>query len=258
MSIVITGDKLGHTKEYVKGLNTLTDDQENIYATTCGVVELTDRIISVRNIFSCYIGQIGDVIVGRVREIIGSRWKIHIGSDQDAFMLLSNVTEPGGVLRRRGHEDELQMRNLLAEGDIVVCEVQRIFFDGSISLHTRNGVKYGRMNEGVLVIVQLQLIPRMRKHFYNFSCAPAIHVIIGDNGFIWLSTRGGRETYLDLIRTRNALLILNHERQPIHLSLIEGILAKVKELDMDPWSMHLKENREMFRSLEYVTASEVI
>lgn len=46
--------------------------------------------------------------------------------------------------RRRSAEDEQMMRKHLQEGDLISAEVQNIFSDGSLSLHTRS-LKYGKV-----------------------------------------------------------------------------------------------------------------
>ena len=241
MNIAITGDEVGNTSESLRGYNTYTSG-ERILSCVCGTVEAIDRVVSVRAPSSRYLGETGDVIVGRVKEISGTRWKVHVGSHQDAFMLLSNVTEPGGVLRRRGREDELQMRNIFAEGDVVACEVQRVLPDGTISLHTRSGEKYGRMSDGFLLTVRPQLIPRTRKHFHSLSCAPEIRLVVGVNGFIWLSSRGGPDTRIELARTHNAITLLQRAGRMLHINVVDSIVSKAKELNVFPWDMQSAEN----------------
>lgn len=46
--------------------------------------------------------------------------------------------------RRRSAEDEQMMRKHLQEGDLISAEVQSVFSDGSLSLHTRS-LKYGKV-----------------------------------------------------------------------------------------------------------------
>lgn len=46
--------------------------------------------------------------------------------------------------RRRSVEDEQMMRIYLQEGDLISAEVQSVFSDGSLSLHTRS-LKYGKV-----------------------------------------------------------------------------------------------------------------
>ena len=46
-------------------------------------------------------------------------------------------------------EDELNMRAVLAEGDVVSAEVQALFQDEAVALHTRS-TKYGKVRPGAL------------------------------------------------------------------------------------------------------------
>lgn len=54
--------------------------------------------------------------------------------------------------RRRSTEDEQTMRKYMIEGDLVSAEVQNIFSDGGLSLHTRS-FKYGKVRFLVYVIL---------------------------------------------------------------------------------------------------------
>ncbi len=75
------------------------------------------------------------------------------------------------------------MRSFFSEGEIICAEVQTIFHDGGIGLHTRN-LKYGKLVTGELLIVQHSLISRSRTHFILFSWG--VEVILGVNGFVWV------------------------------------------------------------------------
>ena len=51
---------------------------------------------------------------------VGSkRWHVDLQSRQEAQLLLSAVTLPGDVQRRRTAEDELSMREVFQEGDLI-------------------------------------------------------------------------------------------------------------------------------------------
>lgn len=50
---------------------------------------------------------------------MAKRWRIDLQSRQEAHLLLSAVSLPGGVQRRRTQEDELNMRSVFKEGDLV-------------------------------------------------------------------------------------------------------------------------------------------
>merc|ERR1719447_1670451 len=120
--------------------------EEVLCASLAGVVERVNKLISVTPVKTRYNGEIGDVVVGRVVEVQQKRWKVDIQSRLDGVLLLSSVNLPGGELRRRGAEDELSMRKYLQEGDLISAEVQSIFQDGSLSMHTRS-LKYGKPGE---------------------------------------------------------------------------------------------------------------
>lgn len=43
------------------------------------------------------MGEVGDVVVGRITEVGQKRWKVDLNSRQDAVLMLSSVNLPGGV-----------------------------------------------------------------------------------------------------------------------------------------------------------------
>lgn len=52
-------------------------------------------------------------------QVAGKRWRVDLGSKGEAVLLLSAVNLPGGVQRRRTAEDELSMRSIFQEGDVI-------------------------------------------------------------------------------------------------------------------------------------------
>ncbi|KAG8447606.1 hypothetical protein GDO86_014930 [Hymenochirus boettgeri] len=180
--------------------------------------------------FMRYNGEVGDVVVGRITEVQQKRWKIDTKSRLDSVLLLSAVNLPGGELRRRSAEDELSMRSYLQEGDLISAEVQAVYSDGALSLHTRS-LKYGKLGQGVLVQVSPSLIKRRKTHFHNLPCGTSI--ILGNNGFIWLyptpeeteEEAGGFITNLEPIplsdrevisRLRNCILALANQKMLLY------------------------------------------
>lgn len=147
-------------------------------------MEKVNKLISIKPLKSRYVGEIGDVVVARVLEVQQKRWKVDSNSRLDSTLLLSSINLPGGELRRRGVEDEQSMRKFLQEGDLISAEVQNVMSDGTLSLHTRS-LKYGKLGQGILVKVFPSLIKRRKTHFHNLPCGASI--ILGNNGFIWIS-----------------------------------------------------------------------
>ncbi|RLU21659.1 hypothetical protein DMN91_006034 [Ooceraea biroi] len=184
--------------------------------------EEVNKLISVRPLKARYNGEIGDLIVGRITEVQQKRWKVDINSKLDAVLLLSSVNLPGGELRRRSAEDEQTMRKYLQEKDLICAEVQSIFADGSLSLHTRV-LKYGRLSQGMMLKVPSMLIQRTKTHYHTLENGATL--ILGCNGYVWIGAstqhvdkaEGGftedlsklpLETYKVCIRLRNCILCL--------------------------------------------------
>ena len=114
--------------------------------------ERVNKLISVKAAKSRFSGNMGDLIVGRITSIENKRWKVDIRGLKDAALQLCSVNLPGGAQRIRTYEDQLQMRSLFAENDLVSAEIQNIGADGLVSLHARN-LKYGKLENGQLIIV---------------------------------------------------------------------------------------------------------
>lgn len=117
------------------------------------------------------------------------------------------------------------MREYFTEGDIVCAEVQSVFADGALSLHTRSA-KFGKVREGVLVDVPVGLVKRCKNHIHTLPCG--ITVVLGVNGYVFVSpvpteqSDGDEalppvslETRTALARVSNAVRALAHCCVPI-------------------------------------------
>ncbi|KAA0716220.1 Exosome complex component RRP4 [Triplophysa tibetana] len=220
--LVVPGEVITSDTGFMRGHGTYMDE-DRLTASVAGEVERVNKLICVKPLKTRFNGEVGDVIVGRVTEVQQKRWKVESNSRLDSVLLLSSVNLPGGELRRRSAEDELAMRDYLQEGDLISAEVQSIFSDGALSLHTRS-LKYGKLGQGVLVQVSPSLVKRQKTHFHNLLCGASI--ILGNNGYVWLyptpdqqdEEAGGYFTSLEPVslsdrevisRLRNCLLALS-------------------------------------------------
>lgn len=152
-----------------------------------------------------------------------------LNSFLDSILLLSSINLPGGELRRKTSEDELMMKSFFQEGDLISAEVQSIFSDGALSLHTRS-LKYGKLGQGILVRVSPSLIERKKVHFHNLPCGASL--ILSNNGYVWICETlsqgvesGGFaininevriETRSNIARLRNCILILAKHKMMLY------------------------------------------
>src|SRR5689334_2042238 len=90
-----------------RGHGTLLQPPLTLTASLSGNVFRINKLVSIRSNATRYEGQVGDVVVARVRAVADKRWLLDIGAMQDGVLLLSSVNLPGGIQRRRTHEDAL-------------------------------------------------------------------------------------------------------------------------------------------------------
>ncbi|KAH7526088.1 hypothetical protein ACOSQ2_001612 [Xanthoceras sorbifolium] len=167
----------------LKGHGT-SDRKGELVATVCGVVERINKLIYVRSLRSRFKPETGDIVIGRVIEVAQKRWKLEINFTQDATLMLSSMNLPDGIQRRRTAMDELNMRSIFTENDLVCAEVRSSHNDGSLQLQARNQ-KYGKLEKGQLLTVEPYLVKRRKQHFHHLE-QYGIDLIIGCNGFIWV------------------------------------------------------------------------
>ncbi|KAL4290117.1 hypothetical protein GQ457_14G002930 [Hibiscus cannabinus] len=168
---------------FLKGHGT-TDLNGELVATVCGVVERINKLVYVRGLRARYKPEVGDIIVGRVVEVAQKRWRLEINFTQDAILMLSSMNMPDGIQRRRTALDELNMRGIFEENDVVCAEVRNFQHDGSLQLQARSQ-KYGKLEKGQLLIIDPYLVKKSKLHFHHLEQF-GIDLILGRNGFIWV------------------------------------------------------------------------
>ena len=182
--VVLPGDEITREEGYLRGHGTLVSVDNRLLATVAGRVERVNALVSVRAPQARYAGEVGDVVVGRIVGVGARRWSVDVRARHNAVLLLSAVNLEGGEQRRRTAEDQLNMRGVFAEGDLVSAEVHALLADGSLSLHARS-LEYGRLENGQAVYVPSALVSRIAAHF--FTLRAGVDVILGLNGVIWLA-----------------------------------------------------------------------
>ncbi|CAA6654078.1 unnamed protein product [Spirodela intermedia] len=174
---------VNHEDGVLKGHGTSELDGQ-VVATLCGVVERVNKLVYVRTLRARYKPEIGDIIVGRVIEVATKHWRLEINFSQDAVLMLSSMNLPDGIQRRRTATDELNMRSIFEENDVICAEVRGFQHDGSLHLQARS-LKYGKLKSGQLLTVPPYLIKRRKQHFHHLENY-GVDLILGCNGFIWI------------------------------------------------------------------------
>ncbi|KAK1316732.1 hypothetical protein QJS10_CPA05g00918 [Acorus calamus] len=201
----------------LKGHGT-TDHNGEVVATLCGVVERVNKLVYVRTLRARYKPEIGDIIVGRVIEVAPKQWRLEINFSQDAVLMLSSMNLPDGIQRRRTAVDELNMRSIFEENNVICAEVRGFQHDGSLHLQARSQ-KYGKLERGQLLTVPPYLVKRRKQHFHHLE-QYGVDLILGCNGFIWVGEHieanedemMQEKAFTPFVTRRNICLIANAVR----------------------------------------------
>mmetsp|Transcript_10854 Transcript_10854/g.47018 ORF Transcript_10854/g.47018 Transcript_10854/m.47018 type:complete len:249 (+) Transcript_10854:375-1121(+) len=157
----------------------------------CGILEQVDRLLRVRPLHIRFAPATGDVVIGRVTDVAKGHWKLDISSRLSGNLHLSSVDLPGREQRRRTAMDEMNMRNLYGQNDLISAEVQSSQLGASTVLHTRN-LKYGCLSQGQLISITPALVKRVHQHFYRFpqvTGGTTVEFVLARNGLIFVGAR---------------------------------------------------------------------
>ncbi|KAK6164725.1 hypothetical protein DH2020_001589 [Rehmannia glutinosa] len=211
-SVIVADDiSVNYEDAILKGHGTAEMDGR-VVATLCGVVERVNKLVYVRSLRARYKPEIGDIIIGRVIEVAPKRWRLEINFSQDAVLMLSSMNLPDGIQekcidqlheqndnlmnavqalflalafqRRRTAIDELNMRTIFEENDVICAEVRGFQHDGCLHLQARSQ-KYGKLKRGQLLTIPPYLVKKRKQHFHHLD-QYGIDLILGCNGFIWV------------------------------------------------------------------------
>ncbi|KAI0406526.1 hypothetical protein F4802DRAFT_102331 [Xylaria palmicola] len=199
-AIVTPGEIITEDPQWMRGHGTYTTlEPPAIVSSVAGTLAKTNKLLSVRPLRARYTPEIGDLVVGRIVEVQSRRWRVDVGAALLAQLPLSAINLPGGIQRRRTETDELQIRTFFSEGELLVAEVQQLYSDGGAVLHTRS-LKYGKLRNGLFVAVSGTGggggVVRARRQAFAMDVGGAsgaaddadkIDVILGVNGYIWIS-----------------------------------------------------------------------
>ncbi|KAG7588446.1 K Homology domain type 1 superfamily [Arabidopsis suecica] len=178
---VIVADSIHEDAFLLKGHGTSEVDGE-LLATVCGVVTHVDKLVYIRTLRARYKPEVKDIVVGRVIEVSQSCWRVELNSTKDGILKLSSMDND--VQRRKTYVDELNMRSIIVEDDVVCAEVGCIHRDGTLELRAPS-YKYGKLDKGQLLMVDPYLVKKSNHHFHYIESL-GIDLIIGRNGFIWV------------------------------------------------------------------------
>jgi exosome complex component RRP4 len=147
--VVIPGEMIVEGDDYLPGESTEKRDGK-IYALRYGLAQEQNNLIKVIPLSGKYTPRRGNVIIGKVENVIANGWLIDIGAADTAFLSLMEVPK---------FVNKDAMEEVYAIGDLVITKIYSINKKG-IDL-TAKGRGFGKVEEGIVFAVNANKVPRI-------------------------------------------------------------------------------------------------
>lgn len=223
--ITVPGEIVTSDAQFMRGHGTyILDGNSAIQASLMGSISRVNKLLSITPLKSRFTPEIGDLVIGVVKEVALKKWKVDINAKTDATLQLASINLPGGIQRRKTGTDELQMRTFFEEGDLLLAEVQSYFQDGSVSLHTRS-LKYGKLRNGQFYKVANGLVTRAKQSTIQLG---PVDLILGVNGYCFISKHSEQ-----LLSTSDAGNVHNNTTEAASEAIYSNVNAEISYLERE-------------------------
>ena len=213
--IVLPGQLLGAGKDLLLGEGTFREN-EKIFASTMGLVEIKGNYVRVVPISGKYIPKPGDVVIGIIKEVQFSTWIVDINSPYTA------VTPVSEAVNRFINLTSEDLARFFDVNDVVLAKVLNVTKSKIVGLTMKEkGLR--KLNGGRIIEIIPTKIPRVigkKGTMINLlKEKTGCKIVVGQNGRIWISGTPEKEDLL--IR---ALKLIEREAHT------KGLTEKVKKL----------------------------
>lgn len=208
---VIPGEVIVKGSDYLPGEWTEKRGDE-IIAIRYGLVEEINRLIKVIPLSGVYHPRMGNVVIGKVKDLTFNGWLVEIDAAENGFLPVSEVPK---YINKNALEEEMDI------GDMMIAKINGVHKRGiDLSVRSRN---LGKIEEGIIVKINSNKVPRVIGK--EGSMVKIIkeqtntNITVGQNGFIWV--RG--DNVEDELLAKKAILHISEK------SFIDGLTDEVKE-----------------------------
>jgi len=214
---VIPGEVIVKGDNYLPGEWTEKRGNE-IVSLRFGLSEESNRLIKVIPLSGVYTPRMGNIIIGKVRDITFNGWLIDIGTAENAFLSLTEV--PRYI--NKGSLDEV-----MDIGDMVTAKIVGLNKRGiDVTIKARS---LGKIEDGMIMKVNPNKVPRIigkeGSMVTLIKDETKCNITVGQNGFIWLK---GDKIEEELF-AKKAILFVTEK------SFISGLTEEIKK-----WFTELK------------------
>jgi len=176
--IVVPGETIVTGEDFLPGEGARREG-EAVIADRFGLAEVAGRMIKVIPLSGAYIPRRGNVILGRVVDVLYNGWLVDIDSASSAFV---PIDESPRFINRN------EMDQFMAIGDMVAAKIWSIKGRG-IDL-TLKGRGLGKLEEGFVFRINPSRVPRVIGREGSMITLikekTGCNITVGQNGWIWI------------------------------------------------------------------------
>ena len=212
-TVVVPGDELAKGMDCIPSFGTYREG-DSIYASRLGLVGIDGKVIKIIPLSGVYIPKKGDVIIGRVDDIISLGWRVNIFSPYTSLLTLKDATSDF-ISRSTDYTKYYDF------GDYIMASVCNVSGQMLIDLSMK-GPGLRKLTGGRIIRITPNKVPRViGKHGSMVSMiknATDCKILVGQNGVIWFNGEPAQEVIV-----LKAIMMIEQK------SHINGLTDKVKE-----------------------------
>ena len=180
--IVVPGDLLAEGMSFLPSGKAYRDN-EKLFASTMGLVNIKGKVIKIIPLAGAYIPQNGDDVIGVVESVGRSGWAVNVSGPFNADL---NI---GEASTRYIDLNKTDLTDVYDVGDWILAKIKQITSTGYVKLTTKDS-KYHRLDSGNIMTVSPTKIPRIigkkGSMIAMLKDLAGCKIFVGQNGFIWI------------------------------------------------------------------------
>jgi len=213
--LVLPGEKIVQSMDYLPGRNCFREG-DSIYSKRVGLVYFKGRVIEVVPLAGKYIPEVGDMVIGEVKEVQYSGWVVDINSPYLAFLPISGIKEFVDPLKT-------DLSKIYGAGDVIYGKISVVSALKTIYISMKDP-QTRKFVGGRIVEISPVKVPRVigkgGSMINLIKEKTKCRISVGQNGRIWL--QGEKE---DL--AVKAIMMVNEKSHTVGLTEAgEKLLSK--------------------------------
>ncbi|MDD5087135.1 MAG: exosome complex RNA-binding protein Rrp4 [Candidatus Nanoarchaeia archaeon] len=211
-TIATPGEKLAEGMDFLPDEGTFRE-KDKILAAGLGLVSINGRLIKVIPVSGRYLPNRGDVIIGKITDILMSGWTIDINSSYNAILSVKEATD---FIRR-----DADLTKYYDIGDYIITKIVMVTSQCLVDVSMKGpGVR--KLTGGRVIKVNAHKVPRIigkRGSMVSMiKNATECNIIVGQNGVVWIN--GSPE---------NEIIVINTIRKIEQEAHISGLTERIRE-----------------------------